>query len=83
MKYFLFVILFAFIFSKHCPTTYITEILEGNYNSFFKSCSCPTGTTGIIDPFNETCKCFWKSEIEACEKDPECKPFQNVGCANA
>ena len=83
MKYFLFVILFAFIFSKHCPTTYITEILEGNYNSFFKSCSCPTGTTGIIDPFNETCKCFWKSEIEACKNDPECKPFQNVGCANA
>ncbi len=83
MKYFLFVILFAFIFSKHCPTEYITIVIDGNYNSFFKTCGCPHDTTGIADTINGTCKCFLKSEIEACEKDPECKPFQNVGCANA
>ena len=83
MKYFLFVILFVFIFSKHCPTEYITIVIDGNYNSFSKICDYPTGTTGIVDPINKTCKCFLESEIEACKNDPRCKPFQNVGCANA
>ena len=81
MKIYLLLFLIGMIFSFSC-VKYITEKMEGSVSGIFiKSCSCPTGFKGIMsDLDNDSCMCFLKEELSACNDDPKCETAASIGC---